>query len=413
MANVANDFRLKIKPEQGYPPQNDSSSSPGTGNAAWVKQDYGQLPFPYDIDLNSIQGSKNRMSMRIRIEAAYLHDAIPLIVGYGSRRGVAIPPPTGSALSRVLPWSIPMDRAAMLTLDPTKFWGMRAVDYSYTFEGETGHHGAAWQATGSPPSPWSANDFTNLPGGYDKNAVGGDFDDNLRIVKGSGSTPYGNPPISPDEPLARYRYAIITVVFAHLPYDVASDAAVASSVYGEKDRYVVGIFTPGYEYNTFRKGQLFWTAGPNSGNQVGAEALGGLVVSTGTVQLTWYRVPGASAINGTDGIKDCLDQVALYLNHVNAIPWAVPIFKNFRTFEAETLMFVQPSTPPIINLGPTGLVEADITFNFLYRSQGWNTLMNPADGKFYQVRMGSVNGTRPYPFDTDVAANGLDCLFLG
>lgn len=393
---MGHDFRSKIKAEQDYP-------SLSANLPHWVTQQAGQFPFDYDIDWNSIggtTGNSNSVTLKIRIRAAYLHDAIPYILGFGTRNSTTIPPAAGkSALLRTLPMQFPADRN--LTTVQT-IWGYRATSLTWVLEGATGEHGSSWTSQLWMP-PIGTYDSTDA------------IDPKTRKL--TDSTPFGNPPRSPDEPFARYEWAVLSVTFSHVPYDIDTDTNVAGSAEGERDRYTWGTFSSGYEYNTMPPGVLYWghTSTFNADQPVGNAASGGLIVSTGSVSVTWFRVPGAEVSGGLDAIKDTLDQIELYLGKVNASSFRLPVFKSYRTYPAQTLMLVPQSTQPVMKLGPTGLPEADITFNFMYRAAGWNKLMTPQNTSppsFQPVVIGQ-GGSPPYPLDTTVDANGFANLFLG
>jgi hypothetical protein len=194
-----------------------------------------------------------------------------------------------------------------------------------------------------------------------------------------------------------YRYSILTLTFAHVPYRIVNDADTGASILGERSRYCTFIQTASNEYVSLDRAIIFWNdaacpayqagdaTGPNHPVQVATG--GGLVRAVSEIVLTWHRVP-------QDAIPSLLLKWRALLGTVNDNDYLLPQFNATVIYPKETLLFQPWRTHE--RMGPLGYPEYDVELRWLYRNngdvatpKGWNHFLYPPDGNYYRVSWGS------------------------
>jgi len=213
-----------------------------------------------------------------------------------------------------------------------------------------------------------------------------------------------DPSLEDGEARKKYRYAIVTCEFAHVPYHIATNADVgAGGDYGERARYMTTVQTASNEYVSLDRAVIFWNDAANPAYIANANAPiqvatgGGFIRAISEIVTTWYRVP-------IDALTSLIGRWRPQLGHVNSKDLLLPFFNTSLSFPAETCLF-QPWRLQE-RMGPLGSPEYTVELRWLYRDnrndatdtipKGWNHFLYPPDGKYYRVSWGdSIAPVRP------------------
>lgn len=354
-------LNLQVKREQ------ETAPIPTVPQFITPKFDY--FPYPHDYlkpHFRSAQFNENGNSihMTMLIQAKYLHDALYFILGHAKAVELTSGSPTSTySIQRRLPMRIPMDATYH---SPT--WGMVAKNVTgIRLIGDTGKAGV------------------NAPAGYEN------FTTNAKFHQTVPATTPATGLIDANDPISRNWMAEIDIEFWHPPYVIETDDITETNPLGERSRFTLCTFSGGMEYASMNTGVIVWgpDAPANDQSKDAREACGGggRIVPTGTLVVTWFKVPRQVLV---DLIP--LWQIAAS-NPVNIDPMTFNVYDTPMDFGAETLLFIPPQNPPEPKFFPTGDLFYDIQYTFMWRASGWNSFLHP-NGNYYSVEL--KNGDKLY-----------------
>ena len=170
--------------------------------------------------------------------------------------------------------------------------------------------------------------------------------------------------------------AHLVVTFESVPYNVISDHDMGQLGYTEIERWVTR--EDDYAVESLELKGIFKFVPAGAADNIPADAKPIKIMGYRKYRYTWHQVP----VSGfpLSAISNCVGKINSAIfdpNHLNAA--------------VGTLLCVAPTShPPTRNVA--GARIRDITYNFIYRRDGWNNILRPSTGAFTEVVACDANG---------------------
>ena len=189
------------------------------------------------------------------------------------------------------------------------------------------------------------------------------------------------------------RYCILDIVFAHVPFNVASDTTIASGanefgVNDERARYIWSQFDLGVEYTTSKAIVLRFT---NDAEVPAALRLqpvgtdGGYLRPTGELTVHWEYIPRDSAAILSQKFE-------ARIGKVNQASFNIGLFGEVRTYDPKAMIFMGYKSRDLMQTHGIPFYSFDMKFS--YRRDGWNKFITGRSAPPYPVER--MNGDPVY-----------------